>query len=208
MKLGIFGGTFDPVHLGHLLLAETCLQHCPLDKVLFVPAMQSPHKLNVASSDIKHRIEMLKLAIAGHRQFDISLCEANRGGVSYTVDTLLDLHQEFGDDELFLLMGADSLVDFPKWKAPDEICRLATPIVVNRAGTPEPDLTPLVRLVSAERYEEIQRRQIEFARIEISSTRIRDLVSHGKSIRFQTPRAVEMYIESNGLYENSSSDDT
>jgi nicotinate-nucleotide adenylyltransferase len=200
MRLGLLGGSFDPVHFGHLLLAEHCREQCALDQVLFVPAAVSPHKLNHVPTAGEHRLEMLKLAIAGYEPFAVSNVELKRGGVSYTVDTLEELQREDPTRELFLLMGADSLADLPNWREPARICELATPVVVARAGSAAPDFSCLTGIVSAARLDEIRRRQVVMPIIELSSREIRRRVAEGRSIRFQTPRAVEKYIETHGLY--------
>ena len=148
MRLGIFGGTFDPVHYGHLLLAEQCREQCRLDRVWFVPAAVPPHKAERTLTPAAKRVELLKLAIAGHEAFKVSTLEIERGGLSYTLDTLLAVRGQQPDAELFFLMGADSLRDLLTWWEPARICQLATPVVVRRRGAPEPNLgvlTPLVR---------------------------------------------------------------
>jgi nicotinate-nucleotide adenylyltransferase len=200
IRLGVFGGSFDPVHYGHLLLAETCREQCGLDAVWFVPALVPPHKQQRELSGANQRLEMLQLAVAGHESFVVSDLEIRRGGVSYTVDTLGAVQREQPRARLFLLMGADSLCDLPTWHAAAEVCQLAIPVVVRRRHTPEPDLSVLARMVSESRLEEIRRHQAEMPVIEFSSSAIRQAVAAGRSIRYQTPRAVEKYIQSNGLY--------
>jgi len=203
MRLGIFGGTFDPVHYGHLLLAETCREQCELDLVLLMPAAQPPHKCQWELAPAAARAEMLELAIGGHPSMSVSRSEIERGGVSYTVETLTQLRAERPDAELFFLMGADSLEDLPDWREPQRICKLAIPVVVRRAGTGEPDFSTLAGFVSPERLGEIRRFQVEMPVLELSSTDIRERVAAGRSIRFLTPRAVEKYIESHGLYRRA-----
>jgi len=203
MRLGIFGGSFDPVHYGHLILAETCREQCRLDQVWFVPAAVPPHKQREPPTAAKSRVEMLELAVGGHSAFAISGQEIERGGVSYTVDTLTAIQQQVPGAELFLLMGADSLCDLPSWRNPRRICELAIPLVVRRHGTPEVDFELLAELVDAARLAEIRRHQVEAPVIELSSTDLRQRVQDGRSIRFRIPRAVEKYIESNGLYRQS-----
>ena len=153
MRLGLFGGSFDPVHYGHLLLAECCREQCRLDAVWFVPAAVPPHKQDQELSPAADRIEMLKLAIGGHDVFDVYTGEIDRGGVSFTVETLEQLHEESPDTEMFFLMGADSLGDLPTWREPKRICELAIPAVVRRAGSPEPDDSALARFMSPARLE-------------------------------------------------------
>ena len=150
MRIGVFGGSFDPVHLGHLLLAECCWRQAALDRVLFVPAAQQPHKPQAPRGGDADRVAMLRLAIAGRPEFDVSTIEIDRGGVSYTVDTLRALRAAEPDAELFFLMGADSLADLPQWREPAAICELATPLVVRRAGhAPSRISTALAPLVVA-----------------------------------------------------------
>jgi nicotinate-nucleotide adenylyltransferase len=203
MRLGIFGGSFDPVHYGHLLLAESCREQCGLDAVWFVPAAVPPHKQSRKLSSDADRVEMLRLAIGGHDAFSVSTWEIDRGGVSYTVDTLQKLHDEDPSRELFLLMGADSLADLPTWRKPERICSLAIPAVVRRNGSPEPDYAILSKLMSPERSALARQHFVETPLIDLSSTEIRNRVAAGKSIRYRTPRAVEKYIETHGLYQNA-----
>ncbi len=199
MRLGIFGGSFDPVHYGHLLLAETCREQMCLDRVLFVPNAVSPHKDHATTSP-EARVEMLKLALGGHPAMHVSTLEIERGGVSYTVDTLTRLQQEYQNEKLFLLMGADSLEELPTWREPERICHLAVPLVVRRAGAAEPDIGKLAQLVDPERLGEIRECQVTMPVMELSSTDIRQRVAAEKSIQYRLPRGVEMYIRGNGLY--------
>lgn len=206
MRLGILGGTFDPVHYGHLLLAESCREQLALDEVWFLPAAVPPHKQQVALTPGINRIEMLHLAIGGHDAFRVCSYEVERGGVNYTVDTLAHLAAEDPARELFFLMGADSLRDLPGWREPRRICELAMPAVVTRSlpGVADHDegldLATLNGLVSPQRLEAIRRHQVRMPRIDLSSSDIRSRVAAGRSIRYQTPRAVEKYIEAQRLY--------
>lgn len=203
MRLGIFGGSFDPIHYGHLLLAETCREECCLDQVVFIPAAMPPHKTRVLTSP-GARVEMLELALGGHPAMRVSTREVDRGGVSYTAETLTGLQQDHPGAKLFFLMGADSLEDLPTWREPQRICELAVPLVVRRSGSPAPDFSRLAHLVDARRLDEIRECQVAMPVIELSSTDIRQRVAAEKSIRYRTPRAVEMYIRANGLYAAAS----
>ena len=203
MRLGIFGGSFDPVHYGHLILAETCREQCRLDQIWFVPAAVAPHKKDEPPTAAQSRLEMLELAVSGHAAFEISKQELERGGVSYTVDTLAAVQQQQPKADLFLLMGADSLVDLPTWREPQRICELAVPVVVRRHGAPEVDFDVLAGLVDAARLDEIRQHQVDAAVIQISSTNLRQRVRDGRSLRFLTPRAVEKYIESHELWKSA-----
>ena len=138
MRLGLYGGSFDPVHYGHLLLAECCRETLALDEVWLIPAAVPPHKQTQQRVAAKHRLQMIELALAGHEQIRGSSLEIDRGGVSYTVDTLAQVHMLHPQATLFLLMGADSLRDLPTWREPDRICALSLPAVVRRGGAAEP----------------------------------------------------------------------
>lgn len=195
MRIGIFGGAFDPIHYGHLLLAEQCREQSGLDQVWFVPTRIPPHKPAGSLSEDRHRLEMLKLAVSGIPEFQISRIELDREGVSWTIDTIRNLRSGRPQDEFVLLIGADSLRDFPDWKEPDAIAELVTIAVVNR-GPALPDqatqrLSPVVKQAL---------QVVDIPGIDFSSTDIRQRVSSGRSIRFIVPRSVEMYIRQHELY--------
>ncbi len=200
MRLGVFGGSFDPVHYGHLLLAESCREQCALDRVWLLPAALSPSKQDRRTASARHRVEMLRLAVGGHPAIEVSTLETDRGGVSYTVDTLNELHTRYPDADLFLLMGADTLADLPQWREAQRICQLAIPVVVHRAGADAPCYAQIEPLVAPDRFHVIRSHQVTMPTIGLSSTEIRTRVARGQSIRFQTPRAVEKYIETHQLY--------
>ncbi|NQU24761.1 MAG: nicotinate-nucleotide adenylyltransferase [Candidatus Nealsonbacteria bacterium] len=200
MRLGLFGGTFDPVHYGHLLLAECCREQGELDEVRFLPAAVPPHKQGRELTPADVRLEMLELAVAGNPGFSVSRFETDRGGVSYTVDTLTHFHGEDPDAELFFLLGADMLHDLPRWRQAARVCELAMPLVVCRPGTGTLNFDCLGRIATPERIEQIRRQQVEMPEIGISGTEIRRRTAAGRSIRYHTPRAVEEYIRSNALY--------
>ncbi len=200
MRIGIFGGSFDPVHYGHLLLAELCRESYELDEVRLVPAAIPPHKQDQGRAADEHRLHMLHLAIGGHPKISAWDVELQRGGVSYTVETLQALRAEQPTDELFFLMGADSLFDLPNWRSPEEICELATLAVVDRPGNRDVNFEVLSDIVSPERIEHFRKHVVRMPQLEISSSEIRRRVAGKKSIRFQTPRAVEQYIAEESLY--------
>lgn len=198
MRLGLFGGTFDPVHFGHLLLAEQCREQLSLDEVWFLPSGNPPHKDERGITPGQARVEMLEFAVAGHPQFEVNRMELAREGTTFTVDTLTTLAAEDAKRELFFLIGADSLHDLPTWRNPRRITELATIVAVNRGDAPLPALDA----VKSELGEAAASR-IELATIpgiDLSSSGIRRRVSEGKSIRYMTPRAVEVYIQEHGLY--------
>jgi nicotinate-nucleotide adenylyltransferase len=200
MRVGVFGGSFDPVHLGHLALGESCWRQAQLDRVVFVPTAQQPLKPSGPIAPADERLAMLRLATDGRQEFSISTIELDRGGVSYSVDTLRQLHDKRPEDKMFFLMGADSLAEFPSWREPEEICRLATPIVVRRAGTPEPDFDSLVQVLPTSKVAEIRAAQVEMPPMPISSSQIRSLVAEGGPWHALVPAPVARYIEERGLY--------
>ena len=200
MRIGILGGTFDPVHYGHLLLAECGREQCNLDQVWLVPNVTSPHKTDDVVSKPEHRLEMLRLATAGNEAFRVVSLEIQRGGVSYSVDTLREIHQAEPEAQLFLLLGADSLADLPRWREPARICELAIPVAVRRPDHPEPDLSVLDNLVSETRMAEIRQCRVDMPLIDLSATDLRRRAAHGESLRYRTPRAVQRYIQTHGVY--------
>jgi len=216
-RIGVLGGTFDPVHLGHLLLAEQAVDRLDLDHVVWIPAAIAPHPTIKQATHQKHRLEMVQLATAGNPRFLVDDRELRRGGQSYTVDTLLELHQEHPAATLLLLMGSDSLAGFPLWREPHRICQLAHVIVIVRGGQPAPDMKILERYlptdfspVAQENHESgsfsqlVSDHLMQMPEMEISSTDIRERARLGKSIRYMVPGAVEAYIQSNGLYGEKS----
>lgn len=200
MRLGIFGGSFDPVHYAHLLLAECAREQLRLDEVWLIPAATPPHKQGQAQAPGKARLEMLELALGGDTALRASSLELDRGGTSYTVDTLRQVQKLHPAADIFLLMGADSLADLPTWREPVEICQLATPAVVSRSGAAPVDFAVLAGIVDAGRLGVIRKAQVEMPLLALSSTDLRRRAASGGSLRFRTPRAVEQYIAAHGLY--------
>lgn len=198
MRLGIFGGTFDPVHLGHLILAERCRDECELDEVWFVPASSPPHKDDGGITAAGQRADMLEFAVSGCPNLAVSRIEFERSGPSYTVDTLQQLADEGVDRELFLLIGADSLCDFGFWREPERIATLATIVAVNRGREPLPEAQALTDALGEHVASRV--RYVSIPPVDISATEIRQRVSDGRTVRFHTPRAVEAYIRENQLY--------
>lgn len=194
MRLGIYGGTFDPVHYGHLLAAEQCREQCRLDQLWFIPAASPPHKQDATITSGERRADMLELAVAGMPQFAVNRMELNRQGPSYTVDTLAQLQDEDAGRELFLLIGADSVDEFPTWREPQRIAQLATLAVINR-GRSQPDLSRLAECCGSREPIIVQ-----MPGIDLSATDIRQRVRSSQSIRFMTPRAVETYLHEHRLY--------
>lgn len=198
MRLGLFGGTFDPIHLGHLILAEHSREACGLDRVWFVVAGAPPHKPGERTS-VAHRLEMARIAVAGHPAFAVSEIEAHRPGPHYSVETLETVHAQQPDDELFFLIGADSLTDLPHWREPDRIAQLATVVVVNRPGIDAatapslPDFGPEAKPFVS----------VTIPPIGIASNQLRSRMAEGRSVRYEIPRGVEAYIQAHRLYQSA-----
>jgi nicotinate-nucleotide adenylyltransferase len=200
MRIGIFGGSFDPVHFGHLLLAECCREQGMLDTVWFLPAAVPPHKQQRELSPAQIRIEMLELAIGGNPAFSVCRYETDRGGVNYTAETLTHFREQDPASEFFFLLGADMLHDLPHWRQPERICNLALPMAVRRSGEPPLDFSLLSGIASPERIDAMRRHEVVMPEMGIRSSDIRSRVARGLGIRYRTPRAVETYIEARGLY--------
>ena len=205
LRYGIYGGAFDPIHLGHLLLAEACLRQARLDRVVFVPTGVSPHRSGKDSyqAPAEDRFDMIESAIMGCEEFLVSRFEIDRPERSLTVDTLRYFKQSFAliEPELFLIMGADAFNDLPNWYRPEEVCLLATPLVAHRPDCPAPYFEALADFAAPKRIGEIQAAVVTMPQIEISSTQLRSNVAAGESIRFQVPRSVESHITAKGLYK-------
>jgi len=204
IRYGIYGGAFDPIHLGHLLLAETCLRRAKLDRVVFVPTGTSPHRSGKANyrASAEDRLSMIESAIVGCDEFLVSRYEIDQQETSYTVETLQYFHRSFAlvEPQLFLLMGSDMFNDLPNWHEAGEICKLALPLVATRPESPFPYFAALGGLVAMDRLEEIRHSAVVMPQIGISSTQIRNQIAGDESIRFQVPRSVEAYIASRKLY--------
>lgn len=187
MRIGVFGGSFDPVHVGHLIVAEAAVDKLQLEKILFVPARVQPFKVGQHSASAEDRVAMLQLAIDENPRFYLDRREIERDGPSYTVDTLRELHSEMPQDELFLLVGADAAWDLPRWHDAASLSRYANLIVLSRPGFEIPDF-------------EMISRAVDVPAISLSATHVRQSLTNGGSLRYLLPSAVVEYIESNGLY--------
>lgn len=195
-RIGIIGGTFDPVHIGHLIIAEEAWYRLGLARVIFVPASVPPHKPDEPVSEREHRYRMTVLATEDNPAFEVSRMEFERPGPSYTVDTLAELKRLHGEDtELFFIMGADSVLEITTWHRPDEIVRLCTVVAAARPGY---DLARAERSLPHEFLERID--FLEVPDIDISSTELRERVMAGVPIRYLIPPSVEKYIYENRLY--------
>ncbi len=206
MRIGIYGGSFDPVHAGHLLAAETAREQSRLDRVIFMPAAASPHKPGVALAPAADRLAMLTLATAGHDAFSVSPIELDRGGPSYTVDTLGELARAHPQDELVLILGPDALASFATWREPALIAALAELVPVEREALDDVAALAtaggLAAVLGPEATAALVARRVRMPAIGIRATGIRAAVAAGRSIRYQTPRGVERFIQTHGLYRS------
>jgi nicotinate-nucleotide adenylyltransferase len=197
LRIGVFGGTFDPVHVGHLLLATYALDTLQLDTLLIVPAGRPPHKPGQIVSSDDDRWAMLELATHGRTGFELSDVDLRQPGPSYTVNLLQRLRSQYPEDQLFFLIGADSLRDFHTWHLPGSIPALATIAVAGRPGV-ETDIAAAIHLTPELAGHVIE---IDIPLIDVSATEIRERVRDGKPIWYQTPEAVERYIVEHQLYQ-------
>jgi nicotinate-nucleotide adenylyltransferase len=198
MRVGVFGGAFDPIHHGHLVIAEQCREQVRLDEVWFVPTATPPHKGAVTPFD--RRAEMVRLAIAGHPNFRVNELENDRPGPSFTADTLDHLHCLHPGIEWHLLIGSDCLPDLPGWHEPQRILARAKLVVAERPGWP---VWPAERLRAALRLPEdvaISVQCVPVPLVDLASRDLRRRVAEGRSIRYLVPRAVEVYITEKGIY--------
>jgi len=195
-RTAVFGGSFNPIHYGHLLLADEVLDALGLDRVLFVPAAQPPHKPNAQLAPAQDRHAMVQLAIAGHPKFAVSDLELRRSGPSYTVDTLDALR--IPREELFLIVGSETFLDLLTWRTPRRVAGLAQIVVVPRTGSAfDPESAAVRKVVHEIRDEPLIVRAIS---LPISASDLRRRVREGRSIAYRLPEAVAAYIQANRLY--------
>lgn len=195
-KLGVLGGTFDPPHTGHLILAEYAFDSLDLEQVLFLPAADPPHKQLEDKQPVQHRLAMLELALADNDHFALSRIDVDRPGPHYSVDMLRILHEQYPEHELYFVMGSDSLRNITRWYQPDELIRLCRLAVMRRPGDyiqldmHEAALPGLAGRVV----------MVEAPLIGIASSQIVSRIQQGRSIRYLLPQAVQDYVEEHGLY--------
>lgn len=196
--IGVFGGAFNPIHMGHLMMAEYMRTEFCLDKVLFIPVGKPPHKPDDELESAQHRYNLVKLAIEGNPFFEASDIELVRSGTSYTSDTLTELAEYYPDNKLAFICGADSIVHLPTWHDIRQIFEKAEILAAGRSDTPDEEFRSMVR-----RFEEQYGARIRYSSmplIEISSTQIRDRLKKGLSVRYMVPDRVLDYIQLHSLY--------
>ncbi|HEY0455082.1 MAG TPA: nicotinate (nicotinamide) nucleotide adenylyltransferase [Verrucomicrobiae bacterium] len=188
-KIGLFGGSFDPVHLGHLLVAEAALEEIGLERLFFIPAAQSPFKPGSIPAPAPARLKMLRLALAGQTRCEVDLQEIERGGISYTIETVRYYSQRYPGAELYYLIGADHIPQLPKWREAETLSKLVEFVVIPRPGQ--------VQMPGPTGF------RLSFLRgfpLGISSSQIRARVQAGQPLKWLVPDAVEEAIRNNGLY--------
>lgn len=191
MAIGLLGGTFDPIHTAHLIIAEEVREELGLDRVVFVPAARPPHKDEDAVTPFAHRFEMVRLAVQDNPGLDVSDIETERPGKSYTIETVREFKRRFGDEDLFLIVGADSLTAFTTWKDPMLLLTECRVVVVGRPGVALEEADPAIRERAL---------VLETPLLEMSSSDIRRRAAAGRSFRYLVPPAVWTYIREKNLY--------
>jgi len=196
MRIGLFGGSFDPVHVGHLAMAEQALHQAGLDEVWFLPAASAPHKPGKSQANFQSRLDMLQLATAGHHRLKTCAIEKDLPTPSYTINTIRALSTNHPGNQWYFILGGDMLADLPLWREPGQIVEMAGLVVMPRPGSTAPNSEDLrlklgkpVRLLA-----------LEGPALEVSSGWIRSTLASGGSVRYLVPRAVERYIQEHGLY--------
>ncbi|MFZ3065216.1 MAG: nicotinate-nucleotide adenylyltransferase [Nitrospirota bacterium] len=218
MRIGILGGTFNPIHNGHLKIAEAVLERLNLDRILFIPANLPPHKSEKGIIDVQHRVEMVRLAIANNPRFELSTIEAERKGVSYTIDTLRELEGIYGKDAgLFFITGIDAFLDIKTWKEADTLISDYNFVVIPRTSFNYTDLKKVLALNLSEReLSDLDKGAADFLElpmsgkgrlyllnipaVDISSKNIRNRIKSGEKLKYLLPESVELYIIKNKLY--------
>ena len=196
MRIGVFGGTFNPPHLGHLVCAQEAYVQLGLDRVMLIPVFTPPHKPLEEEPGPEHRLELCRLAVAGDARLAVSDLETSRPRPSYTVDTLEELHANEPDTELFLILGGDVAAGLTRWRSPERVLTLATPVVANRRGTPRARATAALSEVPGGGRAKF----FSMPWIGVSSTMIRRRVRARQPIRYLVPDGVAGYIDAKGMY--------
>jgi nicotinate-nucleotide adenylyltransferase len=202
-KAGIMGGTFNPIHIGHLIAAQEVLERLELDYIIFLPAGNPPHKAESDVIEANHRYEMVKLAVEKNNRFYISDIEIKREGKTYTYDTLIELKKFYYDVEFSFLLGYDTLRDMDTWKRVDEVFKLTSFVVVNRGNLPE-DMNEEIN--KKKTYYDAKISVVSIPEIDISSTEIRDRISKGRNVQYLVPEKVNDYILTQGLYRGATNE--
>ena len=197
MKIGVLGGTFDPIHIGHLKVAEEVTASLKLSEVIFMPAGQPWLKADNLISPAEHRLEMMRLTLAGKSNFKLSTMEVERPGPTYTVDTMAEIKRQLGSAELFFILGWDNLTQLPQWHEPSRLIKFCRLVAVPRVDFPPPDLASLDAVIPGLSQRVIL---LDAPHIDVNASEIRQMVREGLSIHNLVPEPVERYIKEHGLY--------
>jgi len=201
--VALYGGSFNPIHNGHLISARSVAEQLGAGRVVFIPSAKPPHKLNMDLASAEDRLEMVRLAIAGEPLFDVSDCELRRTGPSYTFDTVTQFRESLGAaTPLAWIIGADSLPELASWYRVPELVDLCRIVTAARPGWEQPDLSPLAARLSRDQIERLKADVLVTPRIDIAATDIRRRVCAGQSIRYLVPDAVRDFINARGLYRS------
>jgi len=202
-RIGLFGGTFDPIHIGHLISARAVAERLGLDQLILIPSAKPPHKHAEVVAEATDRLEMVRLAIADEQAFELSDCEIRRAGPSYTIETVQQFRDRFGTEvELYWIIGADSLAELSVWHRIAEVAELCQIVTARRCGFESPDLSPLTDLLGPQQIKRLEAGLLSTPLIDISATQIRRRVGKRLSIRWLVPPAVAEYIAQRGLYRS------
>lgn len=198
-RIGVFGGSFDPVHMGHLTIAQDAVEQLELNRLIFVPAAVPPHKQEKTLVEGRHRFEMLQLATEANLSFEVSDMELQRGGISYTFDTMKQIQFEHPGVELFFIVGLDSLAELHLWRNIEQLLELCMVVPFARGGEDPARVAEQIQLSNAWKTKLLER-LIRIHEIEISASEVRMRLAEGLSIRYLVPPEVEMYIAEHHLY--------
>lgn len=199
-KIGILGGTFNPIHNGHLMIAEQAREEFGLERILFLPTGQSPHKLKQQITDSSMRCDMIRLAIADNPFFELDMTEVNAKRISYTYITLQEIKKAYPASELYFILGADSLFDLETWKEPEEIFAACNILAAYREGDGQKDFQKQIDYLNEKYHAHIY--PLHTPSFEVSSREIRSRVSKNQTIRYLVPKEVGDYIQKTKLYRN------
>lgn len=204
-RIGLYGGSFDPIHFGHLISARCIAEQIGLDRVILIPSARPPHKQGQAITDPKHRLAMTRLAVEGDPLFEVSEVELHRAGPSYTFDTVQQFQSVLGASaDLFWIIGADSLPELPSWYRIGDLVQRVSIITARRPGFPSPDIAPLAAVVGEAYAQRLLTQCCVTPEIDISSTAIRSRAVLERPIRYLVPEGVASYILNEGLYRRDS----
>lgn len=200
-RIGIMGGTFNPVHNGHLAIAKAAMENFLLDEIVFVPSGLPPHKTTAEIADKELRYKMVKLAIAGYKHFSSSRIEMDRPGYSYAIDTFKQFHKRFGKKaKLFYIMGLDSINDILNWKRPLDLFKFCDFVVATRPGCKIKTFRRLVKFPPLQK--EVDKIHLIEVKMDVSATKVRERIKEGKSIRRLVPHKAADYLRKEGIYLN------